>query len=62
MLTYGAETWTLTQKHKNKSLAAEVDYWRQSARTSRMKKLEMKQLREKWKLRMMLYNKQKSNN
>jgi hypothetical protein len=28
MLTYGAETWTLEQKHKNKSLATDMDYWR----------------------------------
>jgi hypothetical protein len=39
MLTYGAETWTLEQKHKNKSLATDMDYWRWSARILTMENI-----------------------
>jgi hypothetical protein len=34
ILTYGAETWTVKQKHRNKLLATEMDFLRRSARIS----------------------------
>jgi hypothetical protein len=36
ILTYGAETWSITRKHRHKLLATEMDYLRRSARISRM--------------------------
>jgi hypothetical protein len=47
ILTYGAETWTVKQKHRNKLLAAEMDYLRRSARISRMDKIRNEAIRTK---------------
>jgi pullulanase/glycogen debranching enzyme len=46
-LTYGAETWTVKQKHRNKLLATEMDYLRRSARISRMDKIRNEAIRTK---------------
>jgi hypothetical protein len=35
IMLYGSETWTLNRRQKNKLLATEMDYWKQSARKSR---------------------------
>jgi hypothetical protein len=47
ILTYGAETWTVKQKHRNKLLATEMDYLRRSARISRMDKIRNEAIRTK---------------
>jgi hypothetical protein len=47
ILTYGAETWTVKQKHRNKLLATEMDYLRCSARISRMDKIRNEAIRTK---------------
>jgi NADPH-dependent glutamate synthase beta subunit-like oxidoreductase len=47
MLTYGAETWTVKQKHRNKLLATEMDYLRRWARISRMDKIRNEAIRTK---------------
>jgi hypothetical protein len=39
ILLYGAETWTLNTQQANKLLAAEMDFWRRSARKSRKEKV-----------------------
>ena len=45
-MLYGAEIWTLDRPHASKLLATEMDYWRKSARKSRLDslKLETKEL------------------
>jgi hypothetical protein len=47
ILTYGVETWTVNQKHRNKLLATEMDYLRRSARISRMDKIINEAIRTK---------------
>jgi hypothetical protein len=47
ILTYGAETWTLKQKHKNKLLAIDTDYPRRSARTSGMENIRNETIKRK---------------
>jgi hypothetical protein len=47
ILTYGAETWTVKQKHRNKLLATEMDYLRRLARISRMDKIRNEAIRTK---------------
>ena len=37
-LLYGAETWTIKSANEKKMLSTEMDFWRRSARTSRMGK------------------------
>jgi hypothetical protein len=39
ILPYGAETWTMKQKHIRKLLATEMDYLRRPARISRMDRI-----------------------
>jgi hypothetical protein len=47
ILTYGAETWTIKQKHRRKLLATEMDYLRRSARISRMDRIRNETIRTK---------------
>jgi hypothetical protein len=47
ILTYGAETWTVKQKHRNKLLATEIDYLRRSERISRLDKIRNEAIRTK---------------
>jgi hypothetical protein len=47
ILTYGAETWTIKQKHRHKLLATEKDYLRRSARISRMDRIINETIRTK---------------
>jgi hypothetical protein len=47
ILTYGVETWTVKQKHRNKLLAAEMDCLRRSTRISRMDKIRNEAIRTK---------------
>jgi hypothetical protein len=47
ILTYGVETWTVKQKHRNKLLATEMDYLRRSARISQLDKIRNEAFRTK---------------
>jgi hypothetical protein len=47
ILTYGAETWTIKQKHRRKLLAIEMDHLRRSARISRMDRIRNETIRTK---------------
>ena len=37
MILYRSETWTLQKKHLDKLTAVEMNFWRRSARKSRLK-------------------------
>jgi hypothetical protein len=47
VLTYGAETWTIKQKHRCKLLATEMDYLRRLARISWMDRIRNETIRTK---------------
>jgi hypothetical protein len=47
ILAYGADTWTVKQKHRNKLLTTEMDYLRRSANISRMDKIRNEAIRTK---------------
>ena len=38
ILLYGAEIWTISKKSEKKFLATEMEYWRRTARRSRLEK------------------------
>jgi hypothetical protein len=46
ILLYVAETWTLNTQQANKLLATETDFWRISARKSRIEKVRNGTIRE----------------
>jgi hypothetical protein len=46
ILLYRAETWTLNTQQANKLLAAEMDFWRRSARKSKKEKVRNITIRE----------------
>jgi hypothetical protein len=47
ILKYGAETWSIKQKHRRELLATEMDYLRRSARISRMDRIRNETIRTK---------------
>jgi len=47
ILRYGWEIWTLDYKCKEKLVSTEVDFWRRTARTSRILKVRNEVMREK---------------
>jgi hypothetical protein len=46
IMLYGSETWTLNRRQQNKLLATEMDYWRRSARKSRILSIRNTVIRE----------------
>jgi hypothetical protein len=46
IMLYVSETWTLKRTKQNKLLAAEMDYWRRSARKSRRERIRNTVIRE----------------
>lgn len=46
IITYGAETWDMTKKNRNKLMTTEMDYLRRSCRTSRIERVRNDTIRE----------------
>jgi hypothetical protein len=49
ILSYGCEIWTVDYRLKEKLLNTESDFWRRAARTSRILKVRIEVIVEKWK-------------
>ena len=50
VVIYGSEVWQLTQKIKNNLLAVEMDFWRRSARKSRVEHVKNEDIRRQMKV------------
>jgi hypothetical protein len=48
VLTFGAEMWSIKQKHRNKLLAIEINYLSVQHRYYERIELELKQSEQKW--------------
>lgn len=46
IVTYGSEVWQINEKNKRKLLATEMDFWRRSARISRLEHIRNERIRE----------------
>jgi hypothetical protein len=49
ILSFGCEIWTVDYRLKEKLLSTETDFWRRAARTSRILKVRIEVIVEKWK-------------
>ncbi|XP_030753973.1 uncharacterized protein LOC115880819 [Sitophilus oryzae] len=49
-MLYGSKVWQLSEKHKKKLMSIEMDFWRRSARISRLDRIRNERIREKMKV------------